>query len=242
MPTQQVALVTGANRGIGLEVCRQLAEKGFTVLLGTRDLDKGQEAVDSITDQKLTISPRQLDVTDSASIEHLRAQVESEFGHLDVLVNNAGSYFDMQEQTSNADLVYVHEAFETNLFGAWRMCQSFLPLLRKSEHGRIVNVSSEAASFTSQGNNLTRMGGMIPAYGVTKAALNAFTVKLAAELKDAHILVNVVCPGTTATYPEAAAIGGRPIPEGAAGVVWAALIPDDGPTGGWFRDGKPLSW
>src|SRR5439155_20567574 len=127
----------------------------------------------------------------------------------------------------------VCEAVETNLFGAWRMVRAFLPLLRRSRHARIVNVSSEAGS-------LTAMGGGTPAYRVSKAALNAVTRMLAAELRREHILVNAVCPGWVAT--DMGGQGGRPVAEGAASVVWAATLPDDGPTGGFFRDGRPLDW
>ncbi len=159
-----------------------------------------------------------------------------------MLVNNAGINFDYTQRTSSADLGMVHETLETNFFGAWRVCEALLPLLRASEHGRIVNVSSEAgSSFTSPGG-MASVGGVLPAYTVSKAALNAFTVKLAADLKDTNILVNAVCPGLVTTSPEAEAAGGRPVPEGAASMVWAAALPGDGPTGGFFRDGEPLSW
>jgi NAD(P)-dependent dehydrogenase (short-subunit alcohol dehydrogenase family) len=129
-----------------------------------------------------------------------------------------------------------------NLFGAWRACEALLPLLRASDHGRIVNVSSEAgSSFTSPGG-MASVGGVLPAYTVSKTALNAFTVKLAADLKDTNILVNAVCPGLVATSPEAEPAGGRPVPEEAASVVWATTLPDHNLTGSFFRDAEPLSW
>src|SRR5881392_4024902 len=127
----------------------------------------------------------------------------------------------------------VMETITTNLLGPWRVCQAFLPLLRKSTAARIVNVSSESGS-------LEHMGAGPPAYQVTKAALNALTRTLAGELRHAHILVNSVCPGWVAT--DMGGAGGRPVADGAAGIVWAATLPDDGPTGGFFRDGKPLDW
>jgi NAD(P)-dependent dehydrogenase (short-subunit alcohol dehydrogenase family) len=228
-----IAVVTGANRGIGLEVVRQLARQGMTVILGARDLDKGRTAAESLSDEGLNVLPYQLDVTDPASIDRLATQLKEKFGHVDVLVNNAGILYDTWESASNANLETVYEALETNLFGPWRMSQAFLPLLSQSQHGRIVNVSSGAGSLASMGNST-------PAYGTSKAALNAFTRQLAAELKDTGILVNAVCPGWVAT--EMGGAGGRPIEDGAASVVWAALLADDGPTGGFFRDGKPLPW
>jgi len=228
--TKQVAIVTGANRGIGLEVCRQLAARGYAVVLGSRDLAKGEAAVRGLPGE---IHARQLDVTDPESIERLRAAVEADFGRLDVLVNNAAILYDTWQRAANADLAVVQEALETNLFGAWRMCEAFIPLLRRGRHGRIVNVSSESGS-------LAGMGGGTPAYSVSKVALNGLTRMLAAELAGAKILVNSVCPGWVAT--DMGGSGGRPVEDGAASVVWAATLPDGGPTGGFFRDGKPLPW
>jgi NAD(P)-dependent dehydrogenase (short-subunit alcohol dehydrogenase family) len=228
----KMAIVTGANRGIGLEVVRQLARHGAIVVLGARDLDKGKAAAEALTQDGLNVLPRQLDVTDPESIDRLAAQVEQEFGQLNILVNNAGILYDTWEQASNANLATVREAWETNTLGPWRMCQAFLPILRQSQHGRIVNVSSEAGSLTS-------MSGT-PAYSTSKAALNALTRLLAAELKGTGILVNSICPGWVAT--EMGGAGGRPVEDGAASIVWAALLPDTGPSGGFFRDGKPLPW
>ncbi|MFL6229431.1 MAG: SDR family oxidoreductase [Pyrinomonadaceae bacterium] len=232
--SEKVALVTGANRGIGLGVVRQLAALGFTVILGARDAGKGESAAQPLSEGGLKVIARQLDVTDEASIDALRRWVEERFGRLDVLVNNAGVLYDSWQRAETADLDTVRAAFETNTLGAWRMCEAFIPLLRQSQHPRIVNVSSESGS-------LSVMGGGTPAYGVSKAALNALTRMLAAELKPDGILVNSVCPGWVATE-----MGGRDAPrsveEGAASVVWAATLPDAGPTGGFFRDGKPLVW
>lgn len=232
--SEQVALVTGANRGIGLGVTLKLARLDFTVILGSRDSAQGEEAARQAAEAELRIFPKRLDVTDQQSINELKSWVEERFGRLDALVNNAAILYDSWQRATNADLNTVREAFETNTLGAWRMCQAFIPLLRKSHHGRIVNVSSESGS-------LTVMGGETPAYSVSKAALNALTRMLADELKGLGILVNSVCPGWVATEmggPQAP----RSIEEGAASVVWAVTLPDTGPTGGFFRDGHPLAW
>ena len=228
-----VALVTGANRGIGLEVARQLAQKGMTVIMGTRILEKGLAAAEKLPEGEGRVMPYQLDVTDSKSIDQLAKWVEQEFGHLEILVNNAGILYDTWQRASTADLNVVQGAYATNTLGAWRVCQALLPLIRQSQSGRIVNVSSGAGSLAS-------MGAGTPAYSTSKAALNAFTRLLAAELEGTGILVNAVCPGWVAT--EMGGAGGRPVADGAAGIVWAATLPDDGPTGGFFRDGQPLSW
>ena len=231
--TENVAIVTGANRGIGLEVVRQLAQQGVTVILGSRDLAKGEAAAAQLVDAGLQVLPKHLDVTASDSIAQLATEVEQTFGRVDILVNNAGILYDTWQKPATANLDTVQEAMDTNLYGVWRMCQAFVPLLRHSQHGRIVNVSSGAGSIAS-------MSDSTPAYSVSKAALNAFTCTLAAELKSAGILVNAACPGWVAT--DMGGAGGRPVQEGGASVVWAALLPDGGPTGGFFRDGKPIPW
>jgi NAD(P)-dependent dehydrogenase (short-subunit alcohol dehydrogenase family) len=220
-----IALVTGGNRGIGLEVCRQLAHNGHEVILGSRDTLKGERAAASIEERVRVL---ELDVADAQSVERAAQQLE----HVDVLVNNAAILYDTWANAVDADLAQVHEALETNLFGAWRMTQAVLPHLRRSAHGRVVNVSSGSGS-------LSEMGAGTPAYSVSKASLNALTRILAAELRADGILVNAICPGWTDTDMGQ---GGRPVSEGAAGIVWAAELPDDGPSGGFFRDGRPLAW
>jgi NAD(P)-dependent dehydrogenase (short-subunit alcohol dehydrogenase family) len=227
---RSVAVVTGANRGIGFEVARQLVEAGFHVVLGARDLGRGTEAAASLDPDRVTVV--ELDVADGGSVAAAAARVDAELGRCDVLVNNAAIDYDTDARASAADLERVERALQTNLYGAWRVTLAFLPLLRCSPSARIVNVSSE-------GGSLARMGGGLPGYRVSKAALNALTRTLAAELRESGILVNAVCPGWTAT---AMGGGGRPIGEGARSVTWAALLPDDGPTGGFFRDGRELPW
>jgi NAD(P)-dependent dehydrogenase (short-subunit alcohol dehydrogenase family) len=226
-----VAVVTGANRGIGLEVCRRLAGKGYAVVLGSRDERKGENAAARLGDPN--VIPLQLDVADEGSVSTAASQVAERFGRCDALVNNAAILYDAGSRAESADLGVVHDALETNLFGAWRTTLALLPLLKAGEHGRIVNVSSG-------GGSLADMGAGTPAYHVSKAALNALTRTLAAELHSSGILVNAICPGWTAT--DMGGGGGRPVADGAASVVWGVTLPDDGPTGGFFRDGRPLPW
>lgn len=227
----RIALVTGANRGIGSEVCRQLAARGFVVVLTARDATKAEAAARKLGTAG-EVEPLFLDVADSGSIRTAAAEVASRYGRLDV--NNAAINYDTWQTVENADINAVMETITTNLLGPWRVCQAFVPLLRKSSSGRIVNVSSESGS-------LAEMGAGPPAYQVTKAALNAMTRTLAGELRSAGILVNAVCPGWVATDMGGAGAP-RSLSEGAAGIVWAATLPDHGPTGGFFRDGKPLPW
>ncbi len=230
---ERIALITGGSRGIGLEVCRQLAERGFVVLLTARDAKKAKSATKLKTAG--TIEPLVLDVADPASIKQAAADVAERFGRLDVLVNNAAINYDTWQTASKADIDgTVVETIATNLLGPWRMCQAFLPLLKKSKAARVVNVSSESGSLAS-------MGAGPPAYQVTKAGLNALTRTLAGELRSSRILVNAVCPGWVKTDMGGAGAP-RSVEEGAKGIVWAATLPDSGPTGGFFRDGKPLPW
>ncbi|MEW2163330.1 SDR family oxidoreductase [Streptomyces sp. NPDC007084] len=222
-----IALVTGANRGIGREVARRLAVEGHTVYLTARSGKAATEAARAIGGPD--VRPLRLDVTSAEDV----AAAARDIGALDVLVNNAAITYDTWQRATSADLDVVREAAETNLYGPWRLTRALLPQLRASAHPRVVNVSSEAASLTS-------MGGGTPAYSASKAALNALTRMFAAELRSDGILVNAVCPGWVAT--DMGGPGGRPVEEGAASVLWAVKLPDDGPTGGFFRDGRPLPW
>jgi len=237
-----IALVTGANRGIGFEVVRQLAQQGMTVILTARDITKAEVAVQQLTEDGLNVIGKAVDVADDGSVKQLATAIESEFGQLDILVNNAAGYVDWMETASTADLQAVHHLLETNLFGAWRVTQALLPFIRKSQHGRIVNVSSGAGSHSDMNFGLTSNNGSSASYGISKAALNALTVKFAMELKGTSVLVNAVCPGLTATAPGMEAMGARPIADGAKSIIWAVNLPDNAPTGGFFRDGQPLGW
>lgn len=228
-----VALVTGANRGIGLEVARQLGQAGFEVILTARDESKGEAAAAQLRQDGLSVTPRQLDVSDAASIDAARDWLQAERGVLDVLVNNAAINYDSWEDVLTADFTVVEDALRTNTLGPWRMTQAFLPLLRRSSHARVVNVSSQAGAWSG-------MTGGTPAYSLSKLALNGLTRMLANRLRRDGILVNAVCPGWVAT--DMGGAGGRPVSEGAASVVWAALLPDDGPTGGFYRDGRRIDF
>jgi NAD(P)-dependent dehydrogenase (short-subunit alcohol dehydrogenase family) len=235
----RVVLVTGANRGIGREVVRQVVDAGDVALLSARNVDQAREQAD-MEDEAVAVAGHggrvevvPLDVTEPDSIKEAVQQVDERHGRIDVLVNNAAIHYDSWQRGITADLQVVEEAFQTNVLGAWRVTQAFLPLLRRSDHPRVVNVSSESGSLAS-------MGGGTPAYSVTKAALNALTRVLAAELRSEGVLVNAVCPGWTKT--DMGGPAGRPVAAGAASVMWAVDLPDDGPSGGFFRDGRALPW
>jgi NAD(P)-dependent dehydrogenase (short-subunit alcohol dehydrogenase family) len=229
---QPVALVTGGNRGVGREVCRQLALLGFAVVLGSRDLRRGELAAKELDPEGDRIIPCQLEVDNSVSVASMAEWVKNRFGRTDVLVNNASTMYDRWATASNADLSTVAEAIDVNLFGPWRVIDALLPMLRSSTRPRIVNVSSE-------GGSISVMTGGSPAYSVSKSALNALTRLLAAELARDGILVNAVCPGWPASesHPD-----GRSITQAAASVIWAVTIPNGGPTGTLTRDGQPYPW
>ncbi|MFL6316732.1 MAG: SDR family oxidoreductase [Nitrososphaeraceae archaeon] len=232
---KRIALVTGGNRGLGYETCRQLAQLGLTVLLGARDLTKGKSAAYQLNEKEgLDVMFYQLDVSDTNSISNVAREIDQRFGCLDVLINNAAILYDTWQNTVDADLEVVNDALRTNLFGPWRLSQAFIPMMKANKYGRIVNVSSLGGSL-----QYTNYGGT-PAYSISKAALNMLTRKLAAELVNTGILVNSVDPGWVAT--DMGGHGGRPVQEGAKGIVWAAILPDNGPSGGFFYDGKAVPW
>jgi NAD(P)-dependent dehydrogenase (short-subunit alcohol dehydrogenase family) len=226
----RVVVVTGANRGLGLEVVRQCAARSDTVVLGSRDVDAGRRAAVGLGDG---VRPVALDVTDVDGLAAAADEVDSAFGRVDVLVNNAAIHYDTWQNAVDVDLGVVREAWETNVLGAWQTTLAFLPLLRRSAHPRVVMVSSESGSLAS-------MSGGTPAYAVSKAALNALTRTLVGDLRRDGVLVNAVCPGWTAT--DMGGRGGRPVGEGAASILWAVDLPDDGPTGTFTRDGRPVPW
>jgi NAD(P)-dependent dehydrogenase (short-subunit alcohol dehydrogenase family) len=226
----RIALVTGANRGIGREVVRQLAEKGYTTILTARDAAKGEAAA-----SELGVAFRRLDVADAASIEELAAGLRADPGRLDVLVNNAGAGFDFGVAGVDADFDRIEQSLRVNALGPWRLTLALLPLLRESPEGRIVNVSSGMGG-------VAEMGGWSPGYRMSKAGLNVMTRVLATELADTPIKVNSACPGFVATDMGAPMGAQKTVEDGAAGVVWLATLPADGPSGGFFRDGQPIAF
>ncbi|ULU26090.1 SDR family oxidoreductase [Dyella terrae] len=233
-PSQRVALVSGANRGLGFEISRQLAAAGVTVLLGARKPLLGEKAARQLRREGGTVISVPLDVTSAESVRELAARIDGEHGRLDILVNNAGAYFDVDNQASSVDIDLVRQALETNLLGAWRVAEAMLPLMQRHGYGRIVNVSSGCGAADSDGTSC-------PAYRVSKAALNSHTRMLATELAGSGILVNAVCPGWVAT--DMGGHGGRPIADGAAGIVWAAMLPSrPAINGGFFRDRQRIDW
>ncbi len=225
-----IALVSGANRGIGRETARQLAERGYDVIVTARDEEAARAAAGEIGARAL-----QLDVSDPASIERAAAAVAEDPGSLDVLVNNAGIGSDFGVSGTEPDFDAIQRALDTNFFGAYRLTIALLPLLRRSEHPRIVNVSSGMGA-------INEMGGWSPGYRVSKAALNAMTRILATELEGDGVKVNSACPGLVATDMGDQFGATKPVEDGASGVVWLATLPDDGPSGGFFRDGRQISF
>jgi NAD(P)-dependent dehydrogenase (short-subunit alcohol dehydrogenase family) len=227
----RVALVSGGNRGLGLEIVRQLAGRDIAVVLGTRDEENGRAAAENVSGEVIV---HQLDVTDEKSVGRLASYIEEELGRLDILVNNAGIANDGGQRGVDADLDRVREALEANLLGAWRLSEVAVPLMQRNGYGRIVNISTGLAA-------LEDMSGGSPAYRVSKTALNALTRILASELRGSGILVNSVCPGWVQTD-----MGGsgapRSVEEGADTPVWAATLPSNGPTGGFFRNRRPIPW
>jgi NAD(P)-dependent dehydrogenase (short-subunit alcohol dehydrogenase family) len=234
----RLAVVTGANRGIGLEVARQLAEKGYHVVLAARDLSKGRAAAEKLTRGGSQVEAAELDVSDAASISRFAELVATKFGRLDVLVNNAGVFLDSDEPEGTSAFQVradtIRNSLETNVFGPFQLMQKLLPVMRKAGYGRVVNVSSGMGQ-------LTEMNGGYPAYRVSKTALNALTRIFSEELQGTGVLVNSACPGWVKTD-----MGGpnaeRSVEEGADTIVWLATLPEGGPTGGFFRDRERIEW
>ncbi|TWH99722.1 short-subunit dehydrogenase [Luteimonas cucumeris] len=242
MHNDKIALVTGATRGIGLETARQLAAQGVHTLLAGRDRDKAVKVALELQAEGLPVEAIALDVTDEAGVHAAAREVEQRHGRLDILVNNAGIVRDDFERVPSAQsLQSWRETFDTNLFGMVATTQAFLPLLRKSPAGRIVNLSSALASLTlhtDPGSDIYNL--KVPAYDASKTAVNAWTVHLAHELRDTTIKVNAVDPGSVKT--DMNAHGELDVATGASGSVRMALLDASGPTGSYTHQGEVLPW
>jgi NAD(P)-dependent dehydrogenase (short-subunit alcohol dehydrogenase family) len=241
--TRKVALVTGGNKGIGFEVGRQLGRAGMMVLLGARNQNLGDAAAAKLREEDGSEARSiLLDLSNRETITNAAKLIASEYGHLDVLVNNAGIADPNDGPPSSANIAAVRRVFETNFFGTLEVTQAMLPLIRKSGAGRIVNVSSGLGSLTYNGDpnwefaGVKRMG-----YNGSKAALNMMTVQLAFELRDTPIKVNAANPGFTATDLNQHR-GTQTVEEGAEETVRLALLPADGPSGGFFERTGPNPW
>lgn len=243
MSTPKLALVTGANKGIGLETARQLGQLGITVLVGARDAAKAESAASTLKAAGLEAHPLVIDVSDPASIAAAAAKVTADFGRLDILINNAGIMVDKEgKRSSEQSLATWRETFETNVFGLIATTQAFLPLLRKSEAGRIVNLSSILGSNTLHQDPASPIyGSNKVSYNVSKSAVNAWTVQLAHELAGTMIKVNSAHPGWVKT--DMGGAGAQlELADGAKTSVELATLPADGPTGSYQHLGKTLPW
>ena len=238
---QRVAVVTGGNRGIGLEICRQLAGKGILVILTSRDQKEGLKACEELQRDELSVRHHLLDVTHAGSIENLAMFMSKEFGRCDILVNNAGIFPDVNEaDRSDQGSIFkvridmMNKGMTTNVYGPVLLSQALVPLMKRNNYGRIINMSSGLGQ-------LSDMGGGYPSYRFSKVAINALTRMLNDELDGVNILVNSMCPGWVKTR-----MGGsqapRSVEQGADTAVWLATLPDNGPRGKFFRDRTEIAW
>jgi NAD(P)-dependent dehydrogenase (short-subunit alcohol dehydrogenase family) len=238
-----IVFITGSGRkgGIGFETAKQLGMMGNQVIISGRKPERADALLKELHDDGIEASFAAIDLTDDSSVSNAAAEVEKQFGKIDILINDA-ALMQAGASVEEQDLDELRRVFNTNVIGTWSVTQKFLPLLKKSEHPRIVNVSSGAGSFEDPKYGLLHgtIVQMPMGYGISKLALNGLTVKMAKEFAPYHILVNSVCPDTTDSF--GSGMWGRPVEISAKSVIWAALLPDDGPTGGFFRDGNKLPW
>jgi len=232
--TPKIALVTGANRGLGREISRQLASRGVHVVMTGRDLDRCNAAAEGLRAANLDVSCVPLDVTDGDSIRAAVAAVEQQFDRLDILVNNAAILWGHTTPGLVFPVARIRELMETNAYGPLQMCQAVIPLMQRHNYGRIVNISSRAGQLASMGSNSV-------GYRMSKAALNVVTRVLASEVREYNILINSMSPGHIRTDmggPDAP----RSVEQGADTAVWLATLPDDGPSGQFFFEREPIPW
>lgn len=239
---RRVALVTGANRGLGFEIARQLADHGITVVIGARDPELGAEAAQSLQNDRRSVYSRVLDVTRATTIQAAVADIIDRYGCLDILVNNAGIMIDSETSVLELDPTMFQNTLDTNALGPLLLSQACIPYMRDNQYGRIVNISSTLGSLTDIATPDSEYSVVLsPAYRLSKTLLNGLTVLLAKELRGTNILVNSACPGWVRTR-----LGGERAPlmpaQGAETPVWLATLPDDGPTGGFFREKRPIAW
>lgn len=231
---KRIAIVSGANRGIGFETCRQLSQLGFLTILTSRDENKGKAAVELLQQEGGDLIYQQLDVADLNSITRLASYLKENFDRCDILINNAGVFLDRGKSVFDVPLEVLRETLEINFFSALNMCRAFVPFMRVHQYGRIVNVSSGMGSIAN-------MGGYSAAYKLSKLVMNAMTRIMADEINEINIKVNTMAPGWVRTD-----MGGQSAPrslaQGADTIIWLATLPDDGPTGGFFEDRKPIAW
>jgi NAD(P)-dependent dehydrogenase (short-subunit alcohol dehydrogenase family) len=234
LTNKKVAIVTGANRGIGFETCRQLCQLGITTLLTSRDESKGRNAVSLLNEDDLEVQFHQLDVADTESIMKLKEFVVERYMQCDILVNNAGVFLDRGVSILDLTESTLLETLQANSLGALKMCQAFLPLMKQEGYGRIVNVSSAMGSIST-------MGGSSAAYKLSKLLMNGMTRIMAAEISQENIKVNTMAPGWVRSD-----MGGssapRSLSQGADTIIWLATLPKDGPSGGFFEDRAPAAW
>lgn len=232
----RIALVTGGHRGLGLETCRALGKRGYTIIMTSPIYGKGRAAAAQLHKDGAEVYFHPLDVTEESEVKAVKLFVKQKFGRLDVLVNNAGILIDEGESILKLPVKTFFKVLDVNTFGALRMCQAFVPMMLKQNYGRIVNLASGRGQLS--GGDICDNG---PAYNMSKTAVNALTVMVSDSVAGANVLVNSVCPGWCRTD-----LGGpnatRSAKKGAETIVWLATLPDDGPNGGFFRDKRRLEW
>ena len=244
MSEKKIALITGANRGIGFEAARQLGQKGYAVVIGARDQTNGREAAAKLQAEGFDAEFVQLDTTDTKTIASAGQTIAEKYGKLDVLVNNAGIFVDFGVPVGETPDEVLRRTFETNFFGAWKTIQAFLPLIEKSDAGRIVNVSSTVGSLAEIGDAASPFDGFrAPAYAASKTALNALTALLAREFRDnSKIKINSICPGWVASGAPGTEGAPRSVEQGARIIIEMATLGADGASGAFFDDNGKIAW